>query len=324
MSSSRGPGILILEPDGYSPEALRIYRELGEVHLAQAPADAKPMIETVVCRLNQFVGDALLKELTSVRRVVCPATGTTHIDLPYLAKRGIDLLHLAAPEHRAFLDSITSTAELTLALILAVSRNVVVAHESVLGGEWQRDPHRGTQLSGKTLGIIGLGRVGSQIARYAAALGLRGLGFDPELSPTAKAEKRVEWVEMAELLQQSDIVSLHIPQSEKNQRFFSRDKVFAMKKSAILINTSRGEIVDESALCDAIEQGHLSGCGLDVLEAELDLVKAGTRKRRIVELSRVHRRVVLTPHIGGCTLEAMARTEEYMADYLRAQLRGKQ
>jgi D-3-phosphoglycerate dehydrogenase len=205
-----------------------------------------------------------------------------------------------------------AVAELTLALMLALARQIPLAHSSLLRGEWRKAELSGVQLQGKTLGVIGVGRVGSAVAGMATALGMRVLGYDPNLAEATLQERGVEPVDLEALLARSDFISLHVPLNEQTRGMIDAARLARSKPGAFLINTARGGVVDESALLQALESGRLAGAALDVFGRE----PPGQ------DPLLLHPAVVATPHIGAQTAEAQQQAALDIASEVLAALRG--
>jgi D-3-phosphoglycerate dehydrogenase len=190
-----------------------------------------------------------------------------------------------------------AAAEHTMALILALARRVAAADASVRGGEWRRADVMGTELGGKVLGIVGLGRVGLAVADRARAFAMNLLGSDPLVGAEAAATYGVRLVDVDELLTESDVVTLHVPLVAGTRGLLDAARLGHMKRGALLVNVARGGVVDENALADALINGRLGGAAIDVFEHEplgdSPLLKAPN--------------TVLTPHLGASTAEAQAR-----------------
>jgi len=170
-------------------------------------------------------------------------------------------------------------------------------------GAWQRADWRGHQLFGKTLGIIGFGRLGNITARIGAGFQMRILAHDRR---QFVAPPGVERTDLDTLLRESDVLFLHIHHSDENYHFLDRPKMEMMKRGAVIINTSRGTVLDQDAMLSLLSNGHLGGAGLDVLEGELSM--ADMSKHPVVEYARRHRNVLISPHVGGATFESQAMT----------------
>ena len=312
--------ILNAEPVNFSIEASSILNELGS--LAEEPTDRArlleiiPEFEVLIVRLRHRVDDELLARGERLQVVVSATTGTNHIDLEAMRNRGIELLCLKG--EKDFLNNVTATAEHSWALLLGLMRKIPMSHDHVLSGGWNRDQFRGCQLKGKTLGILGFGRLGKMVANYGKAFQMNVLAADPFVT------EYPDWVEplgLSELLQRSDVVSIHVNLNDLTAGLMGHEAFAQMKPGSVLINTSRGELIDEAALLKVLESGHLVAAGLDVLDRETCLDPQWLKNKPLLHYARTHDNLLLTPHIGGATVESMEDAELFMAQKLRRFLR---
>lgn len=309
------PLLLNAEPADYSPAArarletaARVReRDCDRAALLREVAEA----EILIVRLRHRVDEAVLAAAPRLRHVVSATTGLDHIDLDACARRGVRVHSLRGEVE--FLRAVTATAELTWGLLLAVLRHLPEACAHVRGGGWDRDLFRGLSLSGRTLGIVGLGRLGEHVARYGQAFGMTVLAHDPHREALPAGVTRLD---LSALLAASDVVSLHVPLNPSTEKLIGPAEFAAMKPGAILLNTARGEVVDESALLDALRSGRLAGAGLDVLAGEGGKTDGWLERNPVWQHARQHPNVVITPHIGGAARDAMERTEIFMAEKL--------
>lgn len=309
--------ILISESGDYSAEAVRIYKTLGDVTLADANRkELQTLIrdaDILVVRLRNQIDAELLSYARSLKAVVSPTTGLNHIETSVLDDMGVALLSLKG--ETAFLQDITATAELAWSLVLNLFRPVIQAHAHVLAGKWNRDPFKGRELKGKTLGIVGCGRLGRIVAQYGNAFRMKVLAADPYI---AEAPEGVTLTSLDNLLALSDVVSLHVPLAPETESFFDAACFSAMKKVSYFINTSRGELVDERALLAALQRGDLAGAAVDVLRGETSQVQDWTDVHPLVQYARCSNNLIIVPHIGGATRDSMVATEVFMAQKLVA------
>lgn len=312
--------ILVAECEHFSPGATRVLEELGEVTAADLDRAgllaAAANTEVLWVRLRNRI-DAEVMDAAPGLRVICtPTTGLNHIDLAEAGRRGVRVVSLRGEVD--FLKDIRATAEHTIALALALMRRLPAAVRHVEGGGWNRDPFRGNELYGKTVGVVGYGRLGRIVARYLDAFGCRVLASErPDWD--GAADGFVKLVPLEELLSHSGIVTLHVNLCQATENFFDRSCFEKMRPGAWFINTARGELIDEAALLDRLKSGALSGAALDVLREEHRL---DARTNPLLAWAREHGNLLLTPHIGGCTVESMAKTEEFLARQLRGLLYG--
>lgn len=309
--------IVNAEPDGYPDEAREILRSLGE--LVELAGSRDSLLESVgdadilVVRLANQIDKEVFSRARRLKVLVSATTGLNHIDLEEAGRRQVTVLCLKG--ERAFLETVTATAEHTWGLLLALVRHLVPANEAVRAGQWDRDLHRGMQLSGKTLGIVGYGRLGHMLAEYARAFRMQVLYADPHVAPRPDDPTRVT---LPDLLACCDVVSLLVAYSRENHHMIGARELALMKRDAVLINTARGELVDEVALLAALKAGKIAGAALDVVENEAGQPAEWWASHPLIAYARESSRLLLTPHIGGATKDSMRNAEIYMAKKLRA------
>lgn len=310
--------ILNAEPLDYSPDARAILRSTGE--LVERPLDraglidALPPYDVLIVRLATQVDREVIDAGRNLKAIVTATTGLDHIDVGYATRRGIAVLSLRG--ERAFLDTVPATAEHTWALLLALVRRIPWAFGSVLDGRWERDDFRGHDLWGRRLGILGLGRIGRIVARYALAFGMRVFAYDR--SPEEETEGVTLRPSLPALLRTSEILTLHVPLDAQTEGLIGEVELGLLPPGALLVNTARDGVVDERALLRALGSGQLGGAALDVLSDERGL-RSETRAA-LLDYARGHGNLLITPHIGGATTESMSRTEIFMAEKLKRHL----
>ena len=318
------PNALIIEAEYYPQELLR--RLEAKVSITESSAVTQEQLrndlllhdtEILFCGLGINIDESLLGQVANIKYVVSPATGTNHLDLDYLNARNIKLIYLGDFSNE--ISNVFSTAELAWSLLLAVVRRIIPAHGSVVSGSFDRGPFLGVDLAGRTLGIIGYGRLGRRVAEYGQAFGMRVVVCDIDDSKVLNLANGITALTLDQLLSTSDVVSIHVPLNEHTHRLITGMQISKMKNGAVLINTSRGEVVDELAIVDSLETGKLYGVGVDVLVDEnadnfssdnSPLVRAATRNLN----------VVVSPHIGGWTNQAVATTRSLVVEELLRQL----
>ncbi|NSW51318.1 MAG: hydroxyacid dehydrogenase [Anaerolineae bacterium] len=310
MAKNHPPRILIVEPDGYAEEALSIYRQLGTVELGdfgQQPLPPTKDIDVLVVRLRHQLDAAWLSQTRGLRVIATPTTGLDHIDLTVARQRGIEVISLKG--QLAFLRSIHATAEHTWACLLSLIRHIPPACDSVSQGVWNRDAYRGNELFGKTLGILGLGRVGEKVARYGMCFGMTVAAYDPYRENWVEGVERLD--SMDDLLASSQILSIHVPLNEETVGLIGESQLRKLPQGAFLLNTARGEVIDEAALLQVLQEGGLAGAALDVIcgERQLDF-----ETNPLLNYARENDHLQITPHIAGATFESMMKTEVYIAN----------
>jgi phosphoglycerate dehydrogenase-like enzyme len=237
----------------------------------------------------------MLDTAEHLRAFVTATTGADHVDAKALERRNIPLLTLRG--QRDVLRNLTPAAELSWYLLMACARGARAAVEEVLTGVWNRNNHPGLMLRGRTLGVVGCGRIGQWMSRYAEAFGMRVVGFDPFLDTWPAT---ITPLPLDDVLSQADVVSIHVPLSDQTKGLIGSAQFERMKTGAILVNTSRGEICDENAMLAALKSGKLGAAGLDVLTGEPEV-----QNHPLVEYARTHPNVIITPHIGGFSPDAV-------------------
>lgn len=304
--------ILNAEPDGYSDLARRmLQRSASYVDLDEGRKSFWAEIEDahiLIVRLNRQIGKSVLERAKNLKAVVSATTGLDHIDIDHASARNIEVLSLRGEDD--FLETISATAELALGLMLTMSRHIIPANRSVLGGSWDRDAFVGSELRNKKLAIIGLGRLGKRVARYAHSLDMEVVAYDPYVSNWMPSVVRSE--SLLEAVSGADIVSLHVPLNADTHHMIGSDIFSAMKNTSILVNTSRGQVIDERALMDALRQHRIMAAALDVVSGERHKLE----ESELLRFSRESPNLVITPHIGGATRDSMRKTEIFMAQKL--------
>src|ERR1039458_5172 len=231
--------------------------------------------------------------------------GLDNVDVTAATERGVMVVN--APQ-----SNILSAAEQAMALLLAQARNIPQAHAALVAGKWERSKWEGVELHGKTLGIVGLGRVGALVAQRALAFGMRLVAYDPFVSHDRAKHMGVELMDLDDLMAQSDFVTVHLPKNAETLGLIGKDLLAKSKPGLRIINTARGGIVDEEALADAIRSGQVQGAGLDVF------AKEPTTESPLFELPSV----VVVPHLGASTVEAQDKAGVTIAEQVQLALAG--
>lgn len=263
----------------------------------------------LLCFLTDTVDRKFLDEATALKGIANMAVGFDNIDIKAATERGIPVSNTPGVLTDA-------TADLTWALLLAVARRIPEAERYLRAGKfenWGPMLFLGGELRRKTLGIIGAGRIGTAVGLRARGFGMKVIYSDPVVNKTLEEAVNARKSGRESLLKESDYVTLHVPLNNKTEHLIGREELGLMKKTSYLINTSRGAVVDEAALVDALRTGALAGAGLDVFERE-PLLHPG-----LLDLSNV----VLLPHIGSATTETRTKMAEIAANNLVAMLRGR-
>ena len=310
--------ILNAQPIGYCEEAGKILNRLGEV--VEVPLNRSELLsrladyDVLIVRLAQQIDRDVIDAGCRLKVIMSATTGLDHIDVDYARSKGVTVLSLRGETE--FLRTVSATAEHTWALLLALLRRIPQAFTAVRADAWDRDAFRGHELESKRLGIIGLGRIGRKVARYGQAFGMDVAAYNPSVSEWVDGVKRAST--LPDLLRRSDVLTIHVPLTNDTSGLISREELSLLPSGSTLVNTSRGEVLDEFALVKALQTGHLAGAALDVICNERDEGLRG--QSPLLAYARGHDNLIITPHVGGATYESMEKTEIFMARKLAAYL----
>ncbi|MHB8328156.1 MAG: phosphoglycerate dehydrogenase [Acidimicrobiales bacterium] len=261
--------------------------------------------DALIVRSATQVTFAVLEAGSALAVVGRAGIGLDNVDVDAATRRGVMVVN--APQ-----SNILSAAEHAMALLLAQARNIPQAHAALVAGKWERSKWEGVELHGKTLGVVGLGRIGALVAQRALAFGMRLCAYDPYVSADRARQMGVELLSLEELMLESDFVTIHLPKTPETARLFGRELLAKAKPGLRIINAARGGIVDEDALADAIRSGHIGGAAADVFSSEpcTDSPLFGLPN------------VVVTPHLGASTLEAQDKAGVTIAEQVNLALAG--
>jgi D-3-phosphoglycerate dehydrogenase / 2-oxoglutarate reductase len=315
LNEPQGGTVVVTEPWNLAGRARELLATIGTVH--EGPFDRATLLTSLgsavvlFVRLGHQIDGEVLAAAPRLRFIGSPTTGTDHIDLEAAAARGVAVVTLRGEVE--FLRTVKATPEHTWALLLALARKLPTAARASLRPPWDRDAHRGTELAGKRLGIFGLGRVGQIVAGYAQAFEMSVSAFDTR----DREAPGVELVTSLEaLLERSDVLLVHVPLEPATRHIIGARELALLPPGALLVNTARGAILDETAVVRSLEEDHLAGVAVDVLEGELE--PGGLQGSPLLAYAREHpTRAIVTPHIAGATWESMQRTEVFLAQRLR-------
>ncbi|ASI99300.1 hydroxyacid dehydrogenase [Thermococcus celer] len=263
-------------------------------------------VDAIIVRSKPKITRRVIEAAPKLKVIGRAGVGLDNIDLEAAKERGIKVVNSPGASSR-------SVAELVLALMFNVARKVAFADRKMREGVWAKKQCMGIELEGKTLGIIGFGRIGYQIAKIASALGMNVLLYDPYPNEERAREVGGRFADLETLLRESDVVTLHVPLVDSTYHLINEERLKLMKKSAILINAARGPVVDTKALVKALKEGWIAGAGLDVYEEE-----PLPKDHPLTKLDNV----VLTPHIGASTVEAQMRAGVQVAEQIVDILKG--
>jgi len=265
-------------------------------------------VRALLVRNRTEVTRGLLEGAPDLRVVGRLGTGLDNIDTAECERRGIEVIPATGANG-------LSVAEYVVTNALVLLRGAYGGNVRMLAGEWPRMDCAGRELAGKRIGLVGLGAIARQAAAMARTMGMSVAAFDPFVPPDDAVWAEVSALGLDELLESSDVISLHVPLGPDTRHMIGAAEVRKMKPGAILINAARGGVVDESALCDALRDGRVGGAALDVFETEPLTAEAATRFAGL-------RNLVLTPHIAGVTVESNRRVSELIADRILDRLAG--
>ena len=302
----------ILISDNLAGEALKILRkEKGIDAEAKTNLSQDELLKCVknydalIVRSRTQVTKEVIKAGKKLKVIGRAGVGVDNIDIEAATKQGIIVMN--TPDANTI-----STAELTMAMLLALSRNIYQATSALKNNQWSKDKLTGIELYDKVLGIIGLGRIGSQVAKRALSFGMRLIAYDPFISTEQARKLEVKLLNLKEVLQQADYISIHTPLSDETYHLLGKKEFELMRKGVRIINCARGGIIDEKALYKAITRGKVAGCALDVFEKE------PPDKNPLLGLEQV----IVTPHIGAVTREAKANVAIQIAGQVLEALKG--
>jgi D-3-phosphoglycerate dehydrogenase len=314
--------ILLAEKSSFSEKGIAALLKLGNLDaqdLTQEELlDHIPDYDVLVVRLGLRVDSIILGSAANLKIIVTPTTGLDHIDLAAATQKGIHVLSLKG--ERSFLDTVYSTAEHAFGLLMALVRHIPSSFDAVTKYHWRRDVYRGRELDGKIIGLIGCGRLGSMMVRYARAFGMQVLVYDPYQENLPDEIELVETLD--ELLSRSDIISLHIPLNHETRGMISETEFLKMKHGAFLVNTSRGAIIEETAFLEALKSGQLAGAALDVVCNE-HMIET-ERYNPLIAYAQENQNLIITPHIGGATFESVEKADIFIVNKLFSWLENVQ
>jgi len=304
------PGLKVLVSDSLSEEGLTVLK--GSVDVDYKPELTPEQLvaeiekyDALVVRSRSKVSAAVIEAGTNLKVIGRAGVGVDNIDVEKATEKGIIVLN--APHGNTI-----STAELTIAMLTALARNIAGADSSVKRGEWDRSAYTGVELNKKTLGVVGMGRIGSEVARRARAMNMTVVAYDPYISKEQAEKLGVEIATFEDLIGHSDFITLHLPLSPSTHHLIGAKELAAMKEGVRIINCARGGLIDEEALYEALKKGKVAGAALDVFEQEppVDCM--------LLELENV----IVTPHLGALTREAQTNVALQVAEQVVMALNG--
>lgn len=306
------PLVLLTEP--VDDAAVLLLQEVAHLRTLNSSSEEELVrevvgVDAILNRLSAtLISERVLEAAPRLRIVARHGAGYDNVDIDAATRLGIVVTHTPGVNANAM-------AEFTITMMLALSKHYVQAAQSMVGGEWTRDRFKGCELLGKTLGVVGLGRIGGKVARMAKAFGMHVTFYDPFVEPGVAAEAGVEAVaSLDDLLSSADIVTIHTALTEGTKGLIDERRLHLMKPSSLLINNARGPIVDELALYRALKERRIAGAALDVFCEEPLATDSPLRQLD---------NVLLTPHLGTMTDETQRRTAVTAAEQIRLVLSGR-
>ncbi|PWU18576.1 MAG: phosphoglycerate dehydrogenase [Bdellovibrio sp.] len=292
----------LLITDRLSQAAFLLLQEQDFFQIEKTPAPEITVeqikgVNVLLIRSRTPIDEKLLSDARQLQLIVTATSGFDHIDLKACEKWGITVMNTPSA-------NVNTAAQLTWSLVLACAHHLVKAHAQVKAGFWNRDLLIGQELEGKVYGVVGLGRIGSRVAEIAEAFGMQVIAYDPYADDERFRSRQAERVSYEELLKRADVISFHVPLTKETSGMLSSSQLEYIQRGVILVNTSRGAVIVEQDLCQALEKGWVGSCGLDVFEKE-----PLSRSSSLLRLQNV----LFTPHVGANSLEAFHKASEQAA-----------
>jgi D-3-phosphoglycerate dehydrogenase / 2-oxoglutarate reductase len=294
------PNYKVLLLDGIDPAGVEVIQRSKAidaiVHDKISRDDLMKIVEQadgVIVRSSTAVDRELMQKAKRLKVVGRAGVGVDNVDLDAATEHGILVMNSPG-------GSTTTTAEHTIAMLFALARNIPQAYKTLRSGQWEKTKFKGVELAGKTLGVIGLGRIGSEVARKCQAMGMNVIAFDPYINPDAHLSSGLNLVDLERIFEQADFITVHVPLTDTTRNLINKDTIARMKDGVRLLNCARGGIINESDLYDAMKSSKVGGAAFDVFEVEPNT------KSPLLELDHF----IATPHLGASTVEAQRKVSE--------------
>jgi len=309
--------ILVITPVTHIKNVPEVLQSIGKVTFFDDPSLGQVLeiisgydaIYTNPNKSKVFIGRELLDKASNLKVICTASTGTNHIDVSYAKEINIPILSLT--EERSVINQISSTAELAFSLTLASLRHVVKSHKAVLDGEWDYEKYIGRQMSSLTVGVIGYGRLGGMYAKYCNAFDAEVISYDPYEKINIHGVEQVH--KLSELLHRSNVIAIHVHVNDETIGMINKTCFDNMNSDVIIVNTSRGDIVNESDLVGFLKSNKDARIATDVLENEIK----DRENSPLLEFAKSSDQVIITPHIGGMSLEAQEIAYGHAANRLK-------
>ncbi|MNK26248.1 D-3-phosphoglycerate dehydrogenase [compost metagenome] len=298
----------ILITDKFAQDSFLFLQQQSHFEVVRAdnpqhlPLEHLVSAHALIIRSRTQINEELLKKARQLQLIVTCTSGFDHIDLDATEKWGVTVMHTPTA-------NIESAAQLTWGLVLSCVNNLQLAHRMMKAGDWNRESLTGIELCGRTYGIIGLGRIGSRVAEIAQVFGMNVVAYDPYAEDESFERLKIPRLSYEEVLKTADVVSFHVPKTQETDYMLNRSHFEYIHRGIILINTSRGSVIKENDLVEALEKGWLRSVGLDVFEKE-----PLPRTSNLLNFPNV----ILTPHIGANTEDAFFKASQVAANKLMA------
>jgi len=296
----------------YQQSSLELLSTIGNVVEVPDPTcmddQLLSAVNVIFAPMGYFWGKKFFENCPQLKFIVSNTTGHPHIDIQEAQRAQIEVITLK--NDNEFLDRITPTAEHTIGLMLSLLRGYQKAFQAPLSGSWNRRNHAGVaMISRMTVGIVGFGRLGRKVADICSAFDAAVQFYDPHIKEASPLFKKCKT--LSELVSTSDVVTLHVPHEAATEGLISREILSQFKENAVLINTARGELIDEVALLEQLSNNKIAGAALDVLANEFDIGFEGVmHSNSLINFARENENLIISPHIGGSTIDAWSETEE--------------
>lgn len=307
-------------PDPYlfSPEIIKkvkkkyssFIKELTQEKFNQIGKD----YEVILTRFSKYVGKEIMSKDTKVKYILSPATSLNHIDVELAKKKKIKIFYL---NEKKFLKNVTATAEHTWLLTLASIRKLVPASNSVLKKKWSPIGFKGQELSKKNIGIVGFGRLGKKIGKYAKAFGMNVFFYDKYVK-NLKGYKKVS--NLNSLIRKSHVISINCSLTKETYHMINKKTLLGIKNNSVIINTARGEVINSKDLCEVLKKKKIF-VGIDLIENENFFYKK--KKDLLINYAIKNKNILITPHIGGFTKESVEKTDEHIINKFEKKIFNK-
>ncbi|NUN05716.1 MAG: D-2-hydroxyacid dehydrogenase [Bdellovibrio sp.] len=298
----------ILITDRFAQDSFLYLQQNSQFEVVRAdnpqhlPLEHLVSAHALLIRSRTKINEELLKKAQQLQLIITCTSGFDHIDLDATQKWGVTVMHTPSA-------NVDSAAQLTWGLVLSCVNNIQQGHKMVKAGDWNRDAITGIELSGRNYGIVGLGRIGTRVAEIAQAFGMNVVAFDPYQEDSVFEKLKIPRLSYEEVLKTADVVSFHVPKTLETEHMLNRSHFEYLHRGIVLINTSRGSVINENDLCEALGKGWLRAVGLDVFEKE-----PLQRNSNLL----TYNNVTLTPHIGANTEDAFFKASQVAANKLMA------